>query len=63
VSGVRITYTSRPDATPEGERNALAAVYRFILDCHERKKPNPATRPDDAEGEYDGIRARASVSQ
>jgi len=30
----RISYTSRPEATPETELNVLANVYRFILDCH-----------------------------
>jgi hypothetical protein len=29
----RIRYAPRPDATPEAELDALAAVYRFILDC------------------------------
>jgi hypothetical protein len=33
----RIRYTSRPDTTPETELNALATVYRFILDCHTKK--------------------------
>lgn len=27
-----ITYTPRPDATPETEKDALAAVYRLLLD-------------------------------
>ncbi len=27
----RITYVRRPDATPEDELNALAAVYRFLI--------------------------------
>ena len=27
----RVTYTPRPDATPEAELSALAAVYRFLL--------------------------------
>ena len=27
----RITYISRPDATPEAELSALANVYRFVL--------------------------------
>ena len=51
----RITYTPRPgDATPEGELNALAAVYKFILE----KEGRPTTSgPDDAEGESNGIRA------
>jgi hypothetical protein len=39
----RITYTSRPDATPEAELNVLANVYRFILDCHAKKM---AAEPD-----------------
>ena len=28
----RVTYTLRPDATPKGELNALASIYRFVLD-------------------------------
>jgi hypothetical protein len=27
----RITYTPRPDATPEAELNALANIYRYVL--------------------------------
>ena len=27
----RLQHASRPDATPEGELNALAAVLRFLL--------------------------------
>jgi hypothetical protein len=29
-----IRYTPLPDATPESELDALAAVYAFVLDCH-----------------------------
>ncbi len=50
----RITYTSRPDATPEAELNVLANVYRFILDCHARKKRAAgmtSTESDDAKSE------------
>ena len=32
-----VTYTPRPDASPEGELTALANVYRFLLDRHERR--------------------------
>ena len=39
----RITFTSRPGATPEAELNVLANVYRFILDCHRNKT---AAEPD-----------------
>jgi hypothetical protein len=30
----RIVYSPRPDATPEHELNALACVYRFVLERH-----------------------------
>jgi hypothetical protein len=43
----RVTYTPRSDATPEGELNMLANVYRFILDCHAKKMAvEPAPEPD-----------------
>jgi hypothetical protein len=38
-----VTFTPRPDATPEAEVNVLANVYRFILDCHAKKM---AAEPD-----------------
>ena len=31
MNSPRITYTSRPDATPEAELDALVAVYKFVL--------------------------------
>ena len=49
-----VTYTPRPDATPEAEVNVLANVYRFILDCHaKRMAAEPAPEPD---GSNDGIK-------
>jgi len=51
VNSPRFTYTSRPDATPEAELSALAAVYRFILDCHAKKMAaEPAPEPDGHDG-------------
>lgn len=51
MGSARITYTPRSDATPEAERNALAAVYAFVAQQHQiKKKGDPATAPDDAEG-------------
>ena len=35
---LRVTYKSRPDATPAGELAALAAVYRFIIERAQRDK-------------------------
>jgi hypothetical protein len=47
MNSSRIIYRSRPDATPEAELNALATVYRFILDCHAKKiAAEPAPKPD-----------------
>ena len=31
MTNPRITYTPRPDATPEAELTALAAIYTFVL--------------------------------
>lgn len=51
-----LAYTPCPDATPEAELDALAACYRFILDCHERKRAaEPAPEPD---GRNDGIKIK-----
>jgi hypothetical protein len=51
MSSPRIAYSPRPDATPEAELSALTNVYRYILDCHAKKKAAPRqSRPDDAKG-------------
>jgi hypothetical protein len=34
----RLVYVPREDATPEGELSALAAVYAYVLECHERNE-------------------------
>jgi hypothetical protein len=44
MSRPRTTYALRPRTRTAAELDALAAVYRFILDCHEKKK---AARPGD----------------
>ena len=38
TEGPHVSYVPQNDATPEGELSALAAVFKFILDRHERKK-------------------------
>jgi hypothetical protein len=48
-----ITYTPRPDATPEAELSALASAYRFVLDCRAKKEAAPESRPDDARKDQD----------
>jgi hypothetical protein len=55
TSEPRIEYRPHPDATPEAEVQALAAVYAFILKCHEQKKAADAVG-DDADRPEDGHR-------
>jgi hypothetical protein len=45
----------RPDATPEIEISALANVYRFVLDCHAKKRGRLLDKsgPDDARKDQD----------
>ena len=55
MSGARIAYTARPDATPEGERETLASVYAFVLRSHrERQKATLPKRAEDAGSAPDG---------
>jgi hypothetical protein len=51
MSAPRISYSPRPDATVETEEQVLAAVYRFILDCHAKKKAGGISTGDDARKE------------
>lgn len=64
MSSARITYTPRPDATHEGEINALAAVYRLILNCHNKKNALNVTSTegdDTKEGSLDEFRATTII--
>ena len=53
MTSPRITYTPRPDTTPEAELTALAAVCKFVLDCRAKKEAAPESRPDDARKDQD----------
>jgi hypothetical protein len=48
VGRARIIYTPRPEVTSETEATVLAAVYRFVLDCHAKKKGSVPNTADDA---------------
>ena len=50
MSHTRVTYTPRTDATHEGELNALASIYSFVLTASREKEGGPPTAPDSAEG-------------
>jgi hypothetical protein len=58
MSRPRITYATRQDVTIEGELNALAAVYRIILDSRANRHAAgvASTESDDAMkgSEHDG---------
>jgi hypothetical protein len=62
MSSPRITYTSRPDATPQAERSALANVYAFILDsANKRGRLSDKSGPDDAMKGQKHDRAHSSI--
>jgi hypothetical protein len=47
MNSSRIAYAPRPDATPEGELNALASIYRFVLDsAHKNAAGRTSTNGD-----------------
>ncbi len=48
MSSSHITY-SLNNTPAQSEDAALASVYRFILDCHAKKKAARPDRPDDVE--------------
>jgi hypothetical protein len=55
VSGARIAYTARPDATPKGERETLASIYAFVLRTHQKRpKATLSKRAEDAGSTPDG---------
>jgi hypothetical protein len=47
MNSARIIYTSRSDATTEGEVAALANVYKFILNCHANRNAVGITDTND----------------
>jgi hypothetical protein len=53
VTSPVVSYATRSDATPEGEIAAIAHAYRFIIDCHSKRKAAPDSRPNDAERKID----------
>jgi hypothetical protein len=62
TSASPIAYYPRPDASPETEHLSLSAIYRFVLDCHAKKKGGPATAPDSPKGGSENdSRAKSSI--
>jgi hypothetical protein len=52
--GEQIIYRSCRDVTPEGELNALAACYAFILQRHQEKQEGVAATAPHARKESNG---------
>jgi hypothetical protein len=48
MSGPAITYAPRPDATPQAEVSALAAIYRIALGAKQSDLLLDKVGPDDA---------------
>ena len=50
-----ISYAPHPDAAPVAEVSALANVYKFVLDCHAKKRGRLLDKsgPDDARKDQD----------
>jgi hypothetical protein len=42
----RINYVPRQDASPEGELDALVAVYAFVLEAHAKKEAAAPSGPE-----------------
>lgn len=51
-----LVYSSREDATPEGELDTLVAIYRFVLERHDERKKG-------SRNESEGEGARSFSSQ
>jgi hypothetical protein len=63
ASNNRISYTPCPDATPESELDALAAVYAFVLEAHARKKAAVPSGPENGVKEDLHVHTRGSIPQ
>ena len=64
MSEPRITYTARPDITPEVESSALAAVYKLCLEkshANKRGRLLDKSGPNNPERRSDEIRANRSI--
>lgn len=46
-----LVYVPREDASPEGELATLAAVYRFVLQHHEKKNDAGVSEGEEAAGQ------------
>jgi hypothetical protein len=61
MDNTRLTYTPLSDATPEGELDALVAVYAFVLEAYAKKKAAVPSGPENGVKEDLHVHTRGSV--
>jgi len=57
----RISYASRPDATPESELDALADVYAFVLEARTKKRAAVPSGPENGVKEDEHVHTKRSI--
>jgi hypothetical protein len=60
MDNTRLTYTPLSDASPEGELDALVAVYAFVLEAHAKKAAVPSG-PENGVKEDLHVHTRGSI--
>jgi hypothetical protein len=61
ASNNRISYTPCPDATPESELDALAAVYAFVLEARTKKRAAVPSGPENGVKEDEHVHTNRSI--
>ncbi len=51
IRPIRVVYVERPGTTPQSEAEALAAVYRFLLESYESKATETISEDEDRQEE------------
>jgi len=57
-----VKYTPRLDATPKAELDALANVYRYILDCRAKTRVTEPASDSDSSNDAAMVRSGKGVS-
>jgi hypothetical protein len=63
MSNARILYTPHPETKPEVELDALAAVYRFVLDCKAKKEATGLGGRNDVRKDQDAHTAKSIIPE
>jgi hypothetical protein len=64
VADPAVTYATRPDATPEAELSALAAIYRLVIDsANERDRSRDKSGSVDARERIEDARTQEKYTR